>query len=210
MASDHIAIDQLIERAGLGGSARAAARAALEAAGLTNPRKQYIATTKVEAAEAAFSIRFQRVCATCEPFVAEDGPERVRVEGACCERCGGSNNGRAARAMVTACKLARLNRIVFVGGSPSFRQEIKRLVGRQLQLRLVDGTTRVTKASAQADIAWADAVVVCGATELAHKVSTLYTRDPAARRKLIVTSRRGIEAIADAVTRSDLIRDRST
>ena len=45
---------------------------------------------------------------------------------------------------------------------------------------------------------------MCGATELAHKVSTLYTRDPDARRKLVVTSRRGIEAIADDVRRDGL------
>jgi hypothetical protein len=72
--------------------------------------------------------------------------------------------------------------------------------GAHLELRLVDGVERRTKAQARGDIGWADVVVVCGASELYHRVSELYTRDPLARAKLAVSTRRGVEAIANAVT----------
>ena len=93
-----------------------------------------------------------------------------------------------------------------VGGSPVTRQELARLVGADLELRLVDGTGGANRRMARRDIGWADVVVVLGATELAHSVSRLYTRDPEARRKLISTSRRGLEAIADDIARSDPLR----
>ena len=107
--------------------------------------------------------------------------------------------------MIEACRAAGIGRLVVVGGSPSIRRELAETVGDSLELRLVDGTRTSNKRSAQADIAWADLIVVLGATQLAHRVSNLYTRDPAARKKLVTTSRRGIEAIADDVTRSDVV-----
>lgn len=60
-----------------------------------------------------------------------------------------------------------------------------------LELRLVDGTERRTRPEAQRDLDWADLVVIAGSSELAHKVSNLYTRagDPT----LVVTApRRGV------------------
>jgi hypothetical protein len=81
------------------------------------------------------------------------------------------------------------------------------LVNDRLELRLVDGTASTNGRAAQRDIDWADLVVVLGSTQLAHKVSTLYTDtgDPVARHKLVTTSRRGIEAIADEIARSDVV-----
>jgi hypothetical protein len=49
-------------------------------------------------------------------------------------------------------------------------------------------------------VEWADVIVVAGTSELAHSVSQLYTRDPAARGKLVTARGRGIEAIADAIS----------
>ncbi|MEX2645341.1 MAG: hypothetical protein WD249_03670 [Gaiellaceae bacterium] len=85
-----------------------------------------------------------------------------------------------------------------MGGSPSVRQDLTERLG-VLELRLVDGTERRTAAEARGDVDWADLVVVCGASQLSHKVSRLYTRDERARRKLATSSRRGVEAIAGAV-----------
>ena len=204
-----VSIDAFLAGLGLNGADAARARAALEDAGLTNPRKQRISAAKLERAREALGERLQLLCAACAPVATPDHRPQVRVEPAACERCGGSNNARAVRDLVEAFARAGARRALFVGGSPSFRQELGRLVGDALELRLVDGTGRVTKADAQRDIAWADVVVVLGATELAHKVSTLYTRDPDARRKLVVTSRRGIEAIADDVARSDTLARRA-
>jgi hypothetical protein len=202
-------IDGLIAGYGLAGADAVRARAALEEAGLTNPRKRNIATGKVEAAHAELARRFQRLCATCMPTAVRDDRVLARVDAARCERCAGSNNARAVDDMVAACARGGIRSALFVGGSPAFRQELERLVSGRLELRLVDGTRRVTKSTARRDIDRAGVIVVCGATELAHKVSVLYTRDPAARRKLVVTNRRGIEAIAEDVARSDAVTSRT-
>ena len=204
-AADEIGIDELLADLGLAGAHAELARVTLEEAGLTNPRKRNISTAKLDRAQAALERRFQRLCPTCIGAASHDDRLLVRVESRNCERCGGSNNGRAVRELAAACSRAGIARIVFVGGSPSFRRELERLAGDTLELRLVDGTKRATRESARTDVAWADLVVVCGGTELAHKVSNLYTRDPAARRKLVQTRRRGIEAIADEVARSERV-----
>lgn len=59
-----------------------------------------------------------------------------------------------------------------VGGSPAVRQEISERANG-VELRLVDGTQRRTAAEARGDVEWADLIVVCGGSELSHKVSTL-------------------------------------
>ena len=115
-------------------------------------------------------------------------------------RCGGSDNRRALTELVDACEAAGLRRLVVVGGSPSFRDDFGGVGGR-LELRLVDGTTRRTKQEAIRDVDWADVVVVLGTTQLAHKVSKLYTDEPAAKGKLVKTARRGVSAIAEEIAR---------
>ncbi|HET7044537.1 MAG TPA: hypothetical protein VFI37_06785 [Gaiellaceae bacterium] len=207
MASDgQIRIDDLLRgEYGLSPADAALARAALEQARLTNPRKQAISLEKLERVQDVLAERLQLLCAACATAAASDHRPLLAVRPEHCERCAGSHNRRAVRELVAACAATGVRRLVFVGGSPSFRQELGRLVDGRLELRLVDGTRRATKAGAQQDIAWADVVVVCGATELSHKVSNLYTDEPAARRKLVQTRRRGIEAIADEVARSDAV-----
>ena len=68
----------------------------------------------------------------------------------------------------------------------------------RLELRLVDGTARRMRGEAQGDLAWADLVVVCGSSELGHKVSSLYTRERGST-PVVTSARRGVEAIAAAV-----------
>jgi hypothetical protein len=99
--------------------------------------------------------------------------------------------------MSAACASAGIRRLVVVGGSPDTRRELGALAGR-LELRAVDGTERRTRAQADGDLAWADLVLVCGATELAHRVSGLYTGARTST-PVITSSRRGVEAIAGAV-----------
>jgi len=93
-----------------------------------------------------------------------------------------------------------VRRIVLVGGSPDVRRELAQLHDR-LELRLVDGTESRRKQEARRDVAWADVVAVAGSSELGHRVSELYTRDDAARGKLVVSSRRGVEAIVAEIVR---------
>jgi hypothetical protein len=192
-----IAIEEALAGLGLTGEQAADARAELERAGLTNPRKRRISVAKLEDVRAAIDARFARLCDACAARGPADARERLRVPPASCVRCGGSNNDRALAGLVAACRGGGVERIVFVGGSPSFRRELQGLHPPP-ELRLVDGTARRTAAEAAKDLAWADLVVVCGGTELAHKVSTLYTRKGD---RVLTTARRGIEAIADEVVR---------
>jgi hypothetical protein len=200
-----VAIDALLADLGLTDDAAGEARRILETAGITNPRKQRMRISKIEAARAEIDAHMRRLCHSCIARLRDDGRTVSRVPVEKCSNCGGSSNRRAVDDMVDACRRAGLARIVFVGGSPSSRNELAALVDERIELRLVDGTRSPDRAAARRDIAWADLIVVLGATQLAHKVSTLYTRDPDARAKLITTSRRGIEAVADEVTRSDAI-----
>ncbi len=169
----------------------------MEAEGITNPRKTRLSFTKVERARAVIDARLARLCHVCEGRVGLDGRERVRVRAHACAACGGSRSGRALDDLSVVCEAAGLRRLVVVGGSPDTRRELSALNGR-LELRLVDGTERRTRSQADRDLAWADLVVVCGGTELAHKVSTLYTRAKTAT-PVTSASRRGVEAIAGAV-----------
>ncbi len=222
-ARTDISISSLLTQLGIVGAEEvAAARSALEAEGLTNPRKTNIALTKRDAVERVIDARFLRLCVHCAQNVAEASDPNakataeptaagldlpvMRVAQSNCTRCGGSNNQRAIDEMLAACADAGVRRIVLVGGSPSLRQEFQQFVSEALELRLVDGTRRASRASADADIVWADIVIVLGTSQLAHKVSQLYTDDPAARKKAITVRRRGIEAIATAITGSDRVR----
>jgi len=112
-------------------------------------------------------------------------------------RCGGSRNERALAELVEACEAAGIRRLVVVGGSPEVRRELGALRDR-IELRLVDGTERRTRPEAQRDLDWADLVVIGGSSELAHKVSNLYTRDSGPT-PVVTASRRGVEAIVAAV-----------
>jgi hypothetical protein len=201
-----IAIDQLLADLGLEDDAAVDARRILEAAGITSPRKQRMRISKIELARTEIDGYLRRLCHSCITRLPDDGRTVIRVPVEKCSSCGGSGNRRAVDDMVVACGRAGVRRLVFVGGSPRIRQELTALVDGRLDLRLVDGTRSPDRGVARRDVVWADLIVVLGATQLAHKVSTLYTRDPEARRKLITTGRRGIEAIADEVTRSDLVR----
>jgi len=184
---------------GLTGDDAKRGRAVLEADGITNPRKSRISAAKLERARAVIDARFARFCAACAARTDAGGREVVTVAASTCARCGGSRNDRALTEMVEACEAAGILRLVVVGGSPDVRREVATLQDR-LELRLIDGTERRTRTEAQRDLAWADLVVIGGSSELAHKVSNLYTRD-AGSTPVVTAARRGVEAIAGAVVK---------
>ena len=190
-------ISEFLAALGLSGADADRARAVLEADGITNPRKTRLSAGKLEAARASIDARFARFCAACAERTNAGGRELVLVPAATCARCGGSRNDRALTEMVEACATAGLRRIVVVGGSPDVRREFAAVEGGP-ELRLVDGTKRRTGAEAQRDHAWADLVVIAGASELNHKVSNLYKGD-AGDAPVVTAARRGVEAIAGAV-----------
>ena len=193
-------ITDLLASFGLEGDHAGSGRAVLEqAGGLTNPRKARISADKVAAAKAAIDASFARLCGRCADLRARDSRVLVTVDATLCASCGGSANRRALDELVAVCRSAGLGRIVVVGGSPDVRRELATLDGA-LELRVVDGTARRTKAQALRDVDWADVIAIAGGSELAHKVSLLYTREPRSRGKLVTASRRGVEAIAAAIT----------
>lgn len=196
---DSIPIEELLGRLGLRGEDVVRARGTLEAAGLTNPRKSRISLAKLERAGAAIDGAWARLCGRCAE--GHDGALPVlAVEPALCVACRGSGTRRALDELARRLPEAGVQRVVVVGGSPAFRHELERL-GTAVELRLVDGTARRTGAEAARDVDWADLVVVLGGTELAHKVSLLYTRDASSRAKRVVTTRRGVEAVAAEIVR---------
>jgi hypothetical protein len=190
-------ISEFLASLGLSGNDADRARVVLEAEGITNPRKTRLSPGKVVAAQAAIDARFARFCASCAARTNAAGRELVIVATSACARCGGSQNDRALTEMVEASAAAGLRRIVVVGGSPDVRRELAAVEGGP-ELRLVDGTKRRTGAEAHRDLVWADLVVICGSSELAHKVSNLYKGDPAAT-PVVTAPGRGVTSIAGAV-----------
>ena len=122
----------------------------------------------------------------------------VEVPRANCEVCGGSNNQAATRTMLAACADAGVSRILVVGGTPNQWEALEELLDR-VELRFVDGTRGTNQRVALQNCAWTDLVIVWAPTPLAHRVSNLYGADVCVADHVQV-NRRGIEALADAVT----------
>lgn len=182
--------------------ALATARAALESASLTRPGKMRIADEKLDRARDAIERLLVRHCSSpeCIAAVADDGRQPVDVERAHCSVCSGSNNTRALRRMGSACATAGVRRVLVVGGRPPMYAELQRTLGRDLELRFVDGTSNLPNGSdALRDCAWADLLVIWAPTPLPHKVSTLYRAGVCGVAHRVTVHRRGIEALAAEV-----------
>ena len=180
-------------------TAVATARGALESARLTRPGKTRIADEKLDRARDAISRLLVRHCSSpeCLASVADDGRQPVEVERAHCSVCSGSNNLRALRRMGSACVKAGVHRVLVIGGRPPMYAEMERQLGRDLQLRFVDGTNNLPNGTdALRDCAWADLLVIWAPTPLPHKVSTLYRTEVCGVAHRVTVHRRGIEALA--------------
>lgn len=177
-----------------------AARAMLEAAGLTRPGKERMADEKHDRARDALALAVVRHCSDPACVAAVAGDERLAVETdkAHCSICSGSNNTRALRRMAASCTAAGVRRVLIVGGRPPMWSEMERtLQASTMQLRFVDGTSKLPSgADALRDCAWADLLVVWAPTPLPHKVSGLYRPEVCAVPRRVVVHRRGIEALA--------------
>jgi len=181
---------------------RARARSALEEVGLTRAGKQRISEEKLARAGSLLDARFFPHCgaAACLEAARTSAREPLHVTPrGHCAHCGGSDNRRAERAFLEACAHTGVRRLVVVGGSPAVREELEDKLGRRLELRMVDGTERRTGNQAQGDLEWADLVLVWGATELHHKVSSHYTQPGTPHRhKVVHVVRRGVAALLEA------------
>ncbi len=191
----------LLRDLGYGGD-MAPVEAALHEAGLSNPRKANIHASKTDAVRKVIEERFLLVCARgdCrqEAAAAQDGRAVAAASvQAHCEFCGGSSNERAVKQMLEACRRRGWRRLCVVGGSPNARTALRQLAGRELDLKLVDGTVARSRGQADSDLGWADVVVVWGSTQLDHKVSILY-KGP----NVIQMARRSVKELAKAVVRA--------
>ena len=178
------------------------ARTALEAAGLTRAGKGRIATEKLGRARDAIGLVIARSCGSpgCDAVLAGDGREIVRVATFVCSICGGSNNRRALHLMAGACARANVRRVLVIGGRPPMYAEIERTLGRDLELRFVDGTSNLPNGTdALRDCAWADLLIIWAPTPLPHKVSSLYRAEVCGVAHRVTVHRRGIEALAAEV-----------
>jgi hypothetical protein len=179
-----------------------AARAMLEAAGLTRPGKERMADEKHDRARDALALAVVRHCSDPACVAAVAGDERLAVETdkAHCSICSGSNNTRALRRMAASCTAAGVRRVLIVGGRPPMWQEMDRTLAGSMELRYVDGTSKLPNLSeAQRDCAWADLLVIWAPTPLPHKVSGLYRADVCFVPRRVTVHRRGIEALATEV-----------
>ena len=176
-----------------------AARAALEAAGLTRQGKERMADEKLDRARDALGLAIVRHCAdqACIDGVAGDGRLSVETDKPHCSICSGSNNTRALRRMAASCAAAGVRRVLILGGRPPMWTEMERTLKPALQLRFVDGTSKLPNGTdALRDCAWADLLVVWAPTPLPHKVSGLYRPEICAVARRVTVHRRGIEALA--------------
>jgi hypothetical protein len=177
----------------------AAARGALEAANLTRPGKERMADEKLDRARDALGLAIVRHCAdqACIDAVADDGRLSVETDKPHCSVCSGSNNTRALRRMAASCAEAGVRRVLILGGRPPVWTEMERILSPALQLRFVDGTSKLPNGSdALRDCAWADLLVIWAPTPLPHKVSGLYRPDVCTVARRVTVHRRGIEALA--------------
>lgn len=197
---DDLVIDDVLAQLGFrDGESRRLARGALVDAGLTNPSKIRIRAEKLDRIQAVLRGRFVLICAraTCRSAASMD---RVRIDAATptdCSVCGGSANRCEMNRAVDALSSRGFRRIVVVGGSPSTQEELRSLVANRIELRVVSGTDRRTSRDANADLAWANLVIIWGGTELDHKVSKLYTG--AKPENVVTCQRRGIAALAETI-----------
>ncbi|MPZ98494.1 MAG: hypothetical protein GEU80_03990 [Dehalococcoidia bacterium] len=202
MPDEVVSIDALL--AGLGHTSpesRHLARAIIEAAGLTNPRKRNIAIEKRDEVARVLDERLVRTCgdARCEAATAHDPRPRALVDRPACQVCHGSANGAAVASMARALKRAGRISLLVVGGSPNAHAELQRLLeGSEVALQLVEGTTAIAAKRADSWAESADVIVIWGSTQLAHKVSNQFGA-PRYAAKRITVARRGIAALADAV-----------
>lgn len=209
MPEEIVGIDGFLRESGFDTpQAMQQARSALEAAGLTNPRKQAMAAVKLERARQVLDTTFTFVCnsTACAEKAAARRPHTTQVttSPATCVVCAGSNN---LRALHEACRLMReagMTHLVIVGGNPNQRTELRPLFeAAGIECRLIEGVDkRHTRQDAMYNLRWADILVVWGGTPLDHKVSKLYTDTPQPGVRVIKMARRGIESLASEIVRS--------
>jgi len=164
-----------------------------------------MAPEKLPRAKAVLDERLAMLCASCaEHSSRRSGRPLAITNQANCAVCAGSNNRRAAEAMIAACRRANVSRLLVVGGTGVTHRELQALLaGTGIEARCIDGVEdSPNKRDAIADLAWAEFMVIWATTPLPHKVSVSYTDERPTSLHSITVRRRSIEALCTEVTQS--------
>lgn len=183
--------------------ALARARDALEHAGLTRPGKRRLSSTKLARAQSILRTRFVRVCHrnTCRDVA--NPREHLVVPSAACEICRGSSNRRAGTLAREALLAQGRLHLLVVGGTPASHAALQAsLAADGLEIRCIDGKQgSISQVTAEADLAWANVLLIWATTPLPHKVSRLYTARTPGDLPKITVPRRSVEALCDELLR---------
>lgn len=203
MPDDVIAIAALLAELGfVAPASRRAARAHIEAAGLTNRTKINIQRTKREAVEEVVRTRIARSCgaAPCDRVLATSGRAVIEVESPFCEVCRGSEGERALLQMADAMVAAGRTRLLVLGGSPASRTQIRdSLRGRPIEIEFIEGDRPTGDKRARELSASADIIVIWGGTILDHKVSQPFADLNEFSSRRITIAQRGAASLARGV-----------
>lgn len=203
MPDDVIAIAVLLAELGFSTApSQRAARAHIEAAGLTNRTKVNIQRGKRDAVEAAVRTRIARSCgaAPCGRALAASGRDVIEVEPPSCEVCRGSEGERALLQMADAMAGAGRRRLLVLGGSPASRTQVREsLRGRPIEVEFVEGDRPTGDKRARELSAGADIIVIWGGTILDHKVSQPFADLGEFSAKRITIAQRGAASLARGV-----------
>ncbi len=196
-------IAEFLRSEGFGGTAEAIARHVLEAAGLTRAGKQRMAAEKVDRARGVLRGHLIRLCHRAQCRHSGDARQVVFVTPPHCEHCRGSAQRRAAQLASEAMRAAGYSHVLVVGGAKATHAALtEALGGGGVAVRCVDGKQGTRSvATVEADLAWADLMVVWATTPLPHKVSQPYTSRARGLLPCITVPRRGVEAVCDELLR---------
>lgn len=203
MSDDVIAIAALLAELGFTApSSQRAARAHIEAAGLTNRTKVNIQRTKRDAVEEIVRTRVARSCGAdpCDRVLATGGRDVIEVEPPSCEVCRGSEGERALLQMADTMAATGRTRLLVLGGSPASRTQIREsLRDRPIEVEFIEGDRPTGEKRARELSAGADIIVIWGGTILDHKVSQPFADLGEFSGKRITIAQRGAASLARGV-----------
>ena len=139
-------------------------------------------------------------CPTC-PDPA--GRALMRVVRGRCDLCEGSDMRRRAADLTEALLLAGHNRVVFVGGSPAYYTQLDKLLSdRRLRITKVPNGRNIRKEDAKSHLQNSHLIVIWGNTIIDHRVTELYTKQPADKARVLTVAHRGMTGMMERVTRA--------
>jgi hypothetical protein len=132
----------------------------------------------------------------------------VRVPGARCEVCEGTDAGRAARRFLDGCLMLGITKALIVGGSPTSHTHLRAFFEREsrVTVRLLPGDRRIAAPDAKDLLRSHGVVVIWGGTILDHAVSEPFLDAEAQGCRRVMVAVRGagrmLDEAAEALGRS--------